>query len=120
MYCFYFQLKYNDFFEIQGLEESGMSKHTVSGLVRMLVLSAILFIQLWGSAAHAEDAVCRYCAMKRSVGQTRPGMQIYGMAPNVYIKDTEVYLIKYSSGRLPNEPFYNYSFTCFLSFVFDF
>jgi nitrous oxide reductase accessory protein NosL len=66
MYCFYFQLKYNDFFEIQGLEESGMSKHTISGLVRMLVFSAILFIQLWGSSAQAEDAICRYCAMKRS------------------------------------------------------
>jgi nitrous oxide reductase accessory protein NosL len=32
----------------------------------MLVFSAILFIYIWGSAAHAEDAVCRYCGMKRS------------------------------------------------------
>jgi nitrous oxide reductase accessory protein NosL len=31
-----------------------------------LVFSAILLIQLWGSAARAEDAVCRYCSMKRS------------------------------------------------------
>lgn len=30
------------------------------------VFAAILLIQLWGSAAHAEDAVCRYCGMKRS------------------------------------------------------
>jgi nitrous oxide reductase accessory protein NosL len=32
----------------------------------VLVFLAILLIQLWGSAALAEDAVCRYCGMKRS------------------------------------------------------
>jgi nitrous oxide reductase accessory protein NosL len=32
----------------------------------MLIISAILLIQLWGSVADAEDAVCRYCGMKRS------------------------------------------------------
>jgi nitrous oxide reductase accessory protein NosL len=43
-----------------------MFKYMNSGLARMLVLSVIVSIQLWGSAAHAEDAVCRYCGMKRS------------------------------------------------------
>lgn len=48
------------------MKESGMSKYINSGLIRGGVFAAILLIQLWGSAAHAEDAVCRYCGMKRS------------------------------------------------------
>jgi nitrous oxide reductase accessory protein NosL len=32
----------------------------------MMVLTAIFFIQIFGSVAHAEDTVCRYCGMKRS------------------------------------------------------
>ncbi len=36
------------------------------GLLRLLVFAALLFLQAWGSFAHAEDAVCRYCGMKRS------------------------------------------------------
>jgi nitrous oxide reductase accessory protein NosL len=43
-----------------------MSKYINLGLTRVLVFLAILLIQLWGSAALAEDAVCRYCGMKRS------------------------------------------------------
>lgn len=43
-----------------------MSKYVNSGMAGMVVFSAILLIQLWGSSAHAEDAVCRYCGMKRS------------------------------------------------------
>ncbi len=67
MFCFYYTLaKYNDFFEIHGMKESGMSKYINSGLSGMLVFSAILLIQIWGSAVHAEDVVCRYCGMKQS------------------------------------------------------
>lgn len=43
-----------------------MPKYVNSVLPRMLVFSAILLIQIWGSAAHAEDVTCRYCGMKRS------------------------------------------------------
>lgn len=43
-----------------------MSKYINSGMARLLVLSAILLIHFWGSSARAEDAVCRYCGMKRS------------------------------------------------------
>ncbi len=43
-----------------------MAKHVNSRWCRLLVLSAILLIQLWGSKVHADDAVCRYCSMKRS------------------------------------------------------
>jgi nitrous oxide reductase accessory protein NosL len=32
----------------------------------MLIFSAILFIPICGSVAHAEDAACPYCGMKRS------------------------------------------------------
>jgi nitrous oxide reductase accessory protein NosL len=45
------------------LKEFGMFKYKNSGL---LLLSTILLIQFWGSVANAQDAVCRYCAMKRS------------------------------------------------------
>ena len=43
-----------------------MTKLAKSGLPGILVFSIILFIQICGSAAHAEDAVCQYCGMKRS------------------------------------------------------
>jgi nitrous oxide reductase accessory protein NosL len=32
----------------------------------MWILSAILVAQIWSPAAHAEDAECKYCGMKRS------------------------------------------------------
>jgi nitrous oxide reductase accessory protein NosL len=37
-----------------------------SGLTRILIVWAFLLIQFWGSGAHAQDAVCRYCGMKQS------------------------------------------------------
>ncbi len=46
--------------------EFGMARAVKSGLPRMLVFAAILLIQIWALAAHAEDAICPYCGMKRS------------------------------------------------------
>lgn len=43
-----------------------MSRYVNSVLPGLLVFSAFFLIQIWGSAAHAEDASCRYCGMKRS------------------------------------------------------
>ena len=43
-----------------------MSKCLKFGLPSMSVFLAILIIQIWGPVAFAQDAVCRYCGMKRS------------------------------------------------------
>ena len=48
------------------MKGTGMPRFENSWLPRMLVLSAIAFLLIGGFAAHAEDAICRYCAMKRS------------------------------------------------------
>lgn len=66
MFCSYGSIWYNDDFEIQGLKESGVFKLANPGSSGLVVFAAILLIQILGSAALAEDAICRYCGMKRS------------------------------------------------------
>ena len=43
-----------------------MPRSEKSRLPRKLVFSAIVFFLVGGFAAHAEEAICRYCGMKRS------------------------------------------------------
>lgn len=54
-----------------------MPKFINSGLSVFLVLSAIFISQILGSAAHAKDAACKYCGMKRSRYPHSWGVIIY-------------------------------------------